>query len=265
MSIAVARTVGGLEELDDEINAVGSEATLVPLDLRDRRRHRPAGRRASSSAGSSSTVWSANAGVRGRRSRRCRMSSPRTSSKALAAQRHRQLPADPLVRSAAAPGRTPGARCFVSSIIVTLGARLLGPLCRDQGGARRPGARVYAGRSGRLPRRPRRTCVLPRSRCAPPMRAPRAYAGRRPGTRCPCRPGRRRPKLIDMIAPGFTENRVLFYDCEKSAASLKPARSARHQHLVDAAAVEVEHLEPPAARASNVSPTVGRWLSSARM
>jgi NAD(P)-dependent dehydrogenase (short-subunit alcohol dehydrogenase family) len=33
--IAVARTVGGLEELDDEIRAAGSEATLVPLDLRD--------------------------------------------------------------------------------------------------------------------------------------------------------------------------------------------------------------------------------------
>jgi NAD(P)-dependent dehydrogenase (short-subunit alcohol dehydrogenase family) len=33
--IAVARTVGGLEDLDDEINAAGSETTLVPLDLRD--------------------------------------------------------------------------------------------------------------------------------------------------------------------------------------------------------------------------------------
>ena len=33
--IAVARTVGGLEELDDEIKAAGSETTLVPLDLRD--------------------------------------------------------------------------------------------------------------------------------------------------------------------------------------------------------------------------------------
>ncbi len=33
--IAVARTVGGLEELDDGIKAVGSTATLVPLDLRD--------------------------------------------------------------------------------------------------------------------------------------------------------------------------------------------------------------------------------------
>lgn len=33
--IAVARTVGGLEELDDEIKAGGGQATLVPLDLKD--------------------------------------------------------------------------------------------------------------------------------------------------------------------------------------------------------------------------------------
>jgi NAD(P)-dependent dehydrogenase (short-subunit alcohol dehydrogenase family) len=33
--IAVARTVGGLEELDDEIQAAGGTATLVPLDLLD--------------------------------------------------------------------------------------------------------------------------------------------------------------------------------------------------------------------------------------
>jgi NAD(P)-dependent dehydrogenase (short-subunit alcohol dehydrogenase family) len=33
--IAVARTQGGLEELDDEIRALGGEATLVPLDLAD--------------------------------------------------------------------------------------------------------------------------------------------------------------------------------------------------------------------------------------
>src|SRR5262245_65522483 len=33
--VAVARTVGGLEELDDAINAAGSKATLVPLDLKD--------------------------------------------------------------------------------------------------------------------------------------------------------------------------------------------------------------------------------------
>src|SRR5690606_5930992 len=33
--IVVARTVGGLEELDDEIRSRGSSATLVPLDLSD--------------------------------------------------------------------------------------------------------------------------------------------------------------------------------------------------------------------------------------
>jgi len=33
--LAVARTVGGLEELDDEVKAAGGSATLVPLDLTD--------------------------------------------------------------------------------------------------------------------------------------------------------------------------------------------------------------------------------------
>ncbi len=33
--VAIARTVGGLEELDDEIQEMGGSATLVPLDLRD--------------------------------------------------------------------------------------------------------------------------------------------------------------------------------------------------------------------------------------
>ncbi len=33
--VAVARTIGGLEELDDDIKELGSSATLVPLDLTD--------------------------------------------------------------------------------------------------------------------------------------------------------------------------------------------------------------------------------------
>ena len=33
--VAVARTVGALEELDDKIKAAGSTATLVPLDMKD--------------------------------------------------------------------------------------------------------------------------------------------------------------------------------------------------------------------------------------
>jgi short-subunit dehydrogenase len=33
--VLVARTVGGLEEVDDAVRAAGSSSTLVPLDLRD--------------------------------------------------------------------------------------------------------------------------------------------------------------------------------------------------------------------------------------
>ena len=33
--VAVARTVGGLEDLDDEIQSMGGQATLVPLDMKD--------------------------------------------------------------------------------------------------------------------------------------------------------------------------------------------------------------------------------------
>src|SRR6266849_6699529 len=33
--VAVARTVGGLEDLDDAIQQAGSAATLVPLDMKD--------------------------------------------------------------------------------------------------------------------------------------------------------------------------------------------------------------------------------------
>lgn len=41
--VAVARTVGGLEELDDAVRAAGGEATLVPLDLCDLDRIDPLG------------------------------------------------------------------------------------------------------------------------------------------------------------------------------------------------------------------------------
>src|SRR5690242_21606386 len=33
--VATARTVGGLEELDDKIRGLGGSATLVPLDIKD--------------------------------------------------------------------------------------------------------------------------------------------------------------------------------------------------------------------------------------
>ncbi len=36
--VALARTVGGLEELDDKISSTGGTTTLTPLDIRDDQR-----------------------------------------------------------------------------------------------------------------------------------------------------------------------------------------------------------------------------------
>jgi len=74
--IALARTTGALEELDDEIRALGSSATLVPVDSRTTTRSTGWAPR-STSAGASSTSSSPMPGslARSRRSatssRRC--------------------------------------------------------------------------------------------------------------------------------------------------------------------------------------------------
>ena len=57
--ILVARTVGGLEEVDDEIQKGGGAATLVPLDLKDHAALDRLGAIDLSSAGASSTRCSA--------------------------------------------------------------------------------------------------------------------------------------------------------------------------------------------------------------
>ena len=77
--VAVARTVGGLEELDDAIQAAGSSATLVPLDLRDTEGIARLALR-STSATSASTCSSAMPACSGR-SRRSAMSSRRPGTR----------------------------------------------------------------------------------------------------------------------------------------------------------------------------------------
>ena len=57
--ICVARTVGGLEETDDAIQKAGGTATLVPLNLQGFRRASTGWAPRSSSAGESSTPFSA--------------------------------------------------------------------------------------------------------------------------------------------------------------------------------------------------------------
>ena len=56
--VAVARTQGGLEELDDEIRKDGGSATLVPLNMTDMTAS-PASAPRCTSATASSTSWSA--------------------------------------------------------------------------------------------------------------------------------------------------------------------------------------------------------------
>ncbi len=57
--VLAARTVGGLEEVDDAVRAAGGSATLVPLDLRDFIKIDELAAGAFSTAGAGSTSWSA--------------------------------------------------------------------------------------------------------------------------------------------------------------------------------------------------------------
>ncbi len=81
--IAVARTQGALEELDDEIRALGGTATLVPVDLKDMEALDRLGGAIHSSAGASSTSSSATAHCSAR-SRRWAMSRPRIGIEVIA-------------------------------------------------------------------------------------------------------------------------------------------------------------------------------------
>ena len=63
--VAVARTVGGLEELDDKIKAAGGSATLVPLDIEGLPTASPGWRWRSTSATQRLDVLVGNAGVLG--------------------------------------------------------------------------------------------------------------------------------------------------------------------------------------------------------
>ena len=107
--VAVARTVGGLEELDDKIKAAGGSATLVPLDMKD-------------SDGIARLALALNERYQPprRAGRQCRHSRTAVAARPLPAeglgqsdrgQCHRQLAIHPLHGRAAASGRRPGARC----------------------------------------------------------------------------------------------------------------------------------------------------------
>ena len=135
--VAVARTVGGLEELDDAIKAAGGTATLVPLDLRDtdgiarlalalNERYQRL------------DVLVGNGGVLGPMSPLGHVE-PKAWDEAIAVNvtaNFHLIPAmDPLLRAAEA-----GRAVFVTSGAADQYPRLSRPLLRHQGGAQRPGA-----------------------------------------------------------------------------------------------------------------------------
>ena len=106
--ICVARTVGGLEETDDEIQKAGGTATLVPMNLRDFDAIDRLGASIYERWGRLDALF-ANAGVLGMLTPLAHLE-PKTFTGSDGGECHRQLAADPLARSAAAPVRCrPGA------------------------------------------------------------------------------------------------------------------------------------------------------------
>ena len=104
--VATARTVGGLEELDDAIKAVGGTATLVPLELRD------TDGIARLAAALNERYQQARHPDRQRRARRLELAARSFPAEGMGrgdrGQRHRQLAADPPpARAAAALRRRP--------------------------------------------------------------------------------------------------------------------------------------------------------------
>ena len=100
--VLLARTVGGLEEADDEIRSAGGSATLVPIDLAELDRIDALGPQLLERFGRAD-ILVGNAGLLG-------TLGPITHHDAAvgaraARQRQRQLAADPHARAAAAPVR----------------------------------------------------------------------------------------------------------------------------------------------------------------
>ena len=140
--VLVARTVGGLEEVDDRVRASGRPGDAGAVRPARRRGDRPAGRRARRALRPAR-----RAGRQCRGARHAVAARPHRAEGLRARhgdQRRRQLPPDPLARSAAArrrcrPGDLRDLRAGAR------GAAVLGRLRRQQGGARGLGADLRRG------------------------------------------------------------------------------------------------------------------------
>ena len=210
--VAVARTVGGLEELDDAIKAAGGSATLVPLDLKDYDGIERLALR-STSATASSTCWSAMPASSGR-SRRSSHVEPKAWDDVIAVNVTANWHLIRSHRSAAAEIRCRARG--VRDLRRRAGPGLLGALLGLQGGARTDGAHL-CGRDARRHVRvnmfnpgPMRTRM--RASAMPgddPMTLRRRKTSRRKSSPCACRTAAetgtlysfREKKFIDFHAP----------------------------------------------------------------
>ena len=199
--IAVARTVGGLEELDDEIKAAGGAATLVPLDLKDFDGIDRLGARDLRALGQARHAL-----------RQCRHARPALAARPCPAkglgrgdggQRHRELAAHPLARSAAAAERCRAARSSCPPAPRRSCRPFWGPYSVSKA-ALEALARTYAGE---VRNTPIRVVVVDPGRTRTAMRA-QAMPGEDPAT-LP-HPSEIVPHLVEMASPGFDRTDVLF-------------------------------------------------------
>lgn len=204
--IAVARTVGGLEELDDEIQKAGSSATLVPVDLRDGDAIDRLGHAIFERWGHLDGLV-ANAAMLGEL-RPVAHVEPKEFDKLMAlnvTSNYRLIRSlDLLLRQSEA-----GRAVFVSSSSARSARAFWGPYAASKAAVEAL-AKSYAAEIGGTT--PVRVNVFYPGAVRTAMRA-QAVPGENPDT-LP-RPSVLAPKLVDMIEPGFTENRMLF-DWEKS-------------------------------------------------
>jgi len=207
--IAVARTVGGLEELDDEIQAAGGSATLVPADLRDGDAIDRLGRAVFERWGKLDGLV-ANAAMLGVLSPVAHFE-PKDFDKVMALNvtaNYRLIRSlDLLLRQSEA-----GRAVFVSSSAARSGKAFWGPYAASKA-ALEALVKSYAAETGGVTNV--RANVFYPGAVRTAMRA-QAVPGEDPETLPP--PAAVAPKLIDMIEPGFNENRML-YDWPKSELS----------------------------------------------
>jgi NAD(P)-dependent dehydrogenase (short-subunit alcohol dehydrogenase family) len=207
--IAVARTVGGLEELDDEIKALGGSATLVPLDLTDGEAIDRLGAAVFERWGHLDGLI-ANAGILGLLTPVAHLE-PRDYERVFAinvAANHRLIRSMDLLLRQAEAGRA----VFVSSSSANSARPFWGVYAAAKA-ALEAFVKSYAAE---LSQSSVRANVFWPGAVRTAMRK-QAYPGEDPMTLPP--PGEVAPRLVDMVAPGFDAQRSV-YDYEK--AELRP-------------------------------------------